>query len=166
MGHINMWANQEPCRGPEKRERSSASRGNVNWSTPIVKNSRAVLEKTQDSNSLRSGPPIFGPVARWSCTLKRHVYPKLHGCTSSKRQNTEATEREINTCMDNIMWYIFTSERHKATQKEGKNAICNDKGGPSKGHRKPSHVYIVTSFVCVWVMIKISLRTFYSPPYR
>ena len=165
MGHINRWANQEPCRGPGKRERSSASPGNVSWLTPTVKNSRAVLEKTQVSDSLRSGPPIFGPVARWSCAWKKHVYPNLHGCTGSKRQNTEAIEREIDTCVDNIMRYIFTSERHKATQKGGKNAICSDKGGPSKGHRKPSHVYIVTSFVRMWIMIKISLRTFYSPQF-
>ena len=73
MGHTNMWTNQESCRETGKRDRSSASPGNVSWLTPTVKNSRAVLEKTQDSDSLISGAPYL-----WACHQIKLYLKKTH----------------------------------------------------------------------------------------
>lgn len=144
-----MWANQEPCRGPGKRERPSASPGNVSWLTPTVKNSRAVLEKTQVSDSLRSGPYLLGLLSPDEAVLGKNTCTPTFMAALVPRDKIRKQSRGKFTCVDNIMRYIFTSERAQSHPKGGKNAICSDKGGPSKGHRKPSHVYIVTSFVCM-----------------
>ena len=45
------------------------------------------------------------------------MHPNFHGGTGSKRQNMEATNREIDTGLDNMMWYKHTRERHKAIRK-------------------------------------------------
>lgn len=74
-------------------------------------------EKSQDSDSLRSGTPILGPVSTGNYTWKRHMHPNFHGGTGSKRQNMEATNRAIDTGLDNMMWYKHTRERHKAIRK-------------------------------------------------
>ena len=74
-------------------------------------------KKPQDSNGLRSGHTSSGPLPR-KIHLKRHVHPSLHGSTTSKSQTTEATNREINTGLDNTMWYKHTRERHKPSKKE------------------------------------------------
>ena len=50
----------------------------------------------------------------------------------------EATNREINTCMDNSMWYLHTRGRHKAIQRGGKNAIGGNTEGPREEPGKPS----------------------------
>ena len=95
-------------------------------------------EKSQDSESLRSGIPILGPVSAGTYTWERHVHPNFHGSTSSKRQNMEATNREIDTGLDSTMWYKHARERHKAVRKQEKNATGSDKEGPRKDPRKPS----------------------------
>ena len=50
--------------------------------------------------------------------LKRHVHPNLHRSTTSKSQTTEATNMEINTGLDSMMWYKHTRERHKSSKRE------------------------------------------------
>ena len=59
----------------------------------------------------------MGPLPK-KIHLKRHVHPNLHRSTTSKSQTTEATNMEINTGLDNMMWYKHTRERHKSSKKE------------------------------------------------
>lgn len=91
----------------------------------------------QDSHGLRSGTPIHGPLLRKLYLKKTHA-PQSYGSSTSKRQNMEATNREINTCMDNSMWYLHTRGRHKAIQRGGKNAIGGNTEGPREEPGKPS----------------------------
>ena len=46
------------------------------------------------------------------------MHPNLHRSTTSKSQTTEATNRKINTGLDNTMWYKHTRERYKSSEKE------------------------------------------------
>jgi len=71
----------------------------------------------QDSHGLRSGTPILGLLPR-KLYLKNTHAPQTYGSTASKRQNMEATNREISTCMDNMMWHKHTRERHKPSEEE------------------------------------------------
>ena len=59
----------------------------------------------------------MGPLLR-KIHLKRHVHPNLHGSTASKSQTTEATNREIDTGLDNMTWTKHTWERHEAIQQK------------------------------------------------
>ena len=45
-------------------------------------------------------------------------FPNIHNSITYTRQNMEATNREISTCMDNMMWHKHTRERHKPSEEE------------------------------------------------
>ena len=55
------------------------------------------------------------------------MHPNFHGGTGSKRQNMEATNREIDTGLDNVMWYKHTRERHKPSEKEERMPLAATK---------------------------------------
>ena len=55
------------------------------------------------------------------------MHPNLHGSTASKSQTMEATNREIDTGLDNTMWYIRTRERHKPSKQKERMPLAATK---------------------------------------
>ena len=61
------------------------------------------------------------------------MHPNLHGSTASKSQTMEATNREIDTGLDNTMWYIHTRERHKPSKQKERMPLAATKEDLGRG---------------------------------